>query len=142
MGINPTESDVKELLFSSLGDSRGELIALEQFKEIPFEIKRIYYIFQTAENVKRGFHAHQSLKQVAIALSGSCVFDVETESGSSSHLLDSPSKGLYMGGLVWREMRDFSHDCVLLVIASECYDEADYIRSYDAFKHQKSLLAQ
>lgn len=142
MGINPPESDVKELLFSSFGDLRGELIALEQLKEIPFEIKRIYYIFKTAQNVKRGFHAHKRLKQVAISLSGSCIFDVETENGRASHLLDSPSKGLYLGGLVWREMRDFSHDCVLLVVASECYDEADYIRSYDAFQHQKSLLSQ
>lgn len=129
-------SKVHELAFSSLGDERGQLVALEQNKEIPFEIKRVYYMYDTTPGTKRGFHAHVDLEQVAICLSGSCVLDVETIAGNHSFHLDCPTKGLYMGGLVWREIRDFSPGCVLAVVASELYDEADYIREYDSFRQQ------
>jgi dTDP-4-dehydrorhamnose 3,5-epimerase-like enzyme len=127
-------SEVRELEFPSLGDERGELIALEQNQHVPFDIKRVYYIIRTEQGVKRGFHAHIALEQVAVAVTGSCVFDVETFEGKSSYTLDSAYKGLYLGGLVWREMRDFTEDCVLMVLASDVYTEDDYLRDYAKFK--------
>lgn len=116
-----------------LGDKRGSLIALEQNKNIPFDIKRIYYIFDTKTNVSRGFHAHYNLEQVAICIKGSVTFILDDGKKRKSVLLNSPSVGLHIRGLIWREMHDFSDDCVLMVVASEHYDEADYIRDYQYF---------
>lgn len=115
------------------GDSRGQLIALEEFKEIPFSVKRVYYIYDTAPGVTRGFHAHKSLEQVLICIHGSCKIRLDNGRETAVVPLDEPSKGLYIGHDMWREMFDFSPDAVLLVLASELYDEADYIRNYDEF---------
>ena len=119
--------------FSPHGDSRGQLIALEEFKEIPFSVKRVYYIYDTAPGVTRGFHAHKSLEQVLICIHGSCKIRLDNGRETAVVPLDEPSKGLYIGHDMWREMFDFSPDAVLLVLASELYDEADYIRNYDEF---------
>ena len=115
------------------GDERGSLIAVENNKEIPFKIKRIYYIFNTQKNVSRGFHAHKKLKQVAICVKGKCRIVLDDGKNQESVWLDSPEKGLLIQDLTWREMHDFSNDCVLLVLASELYNESDYIRNYDEF---------
>ena len=115
-----------------LGDARGGLIAIESNQSIPFEIKRLYYIFNTT-NQARGFHAHINLKQVAICLKGSCRFILDDGFKKEQVVLNAATEGLLIEGLVWREMHDFSEDCVLLVLASQHYDEADYIRDYDAF---------
>jgi dTDP-4-dehydrorhamnose 3,5-epimerase-like enzyme len=115
------------------GDDRGSLIAVENNKEIPFKIKRIYYIFNTQKNVSRGFHAHKKLKQVAICVKGKCRIVLDDGKNQESVWLDSPEKGLLIQDLTWREMHDFSDDCVLLVLASELYNESDYIRNYDEF---------
>ena len=105
-------SEVRELEFPSLGDERGELIALEQNRQIPFEIERVYYIIRTEQGVKRGFHAHKQLEQVAVAVAGSCTFDIETISGKSSFTLDSSYQGLYMGGAgLARDARLFERLC-------------------------------
>lgn len=123
-----------ELLnFQTLGDERGSLIALEESYNAPFEIKRVYYIFDTKNDVRRGYHAHIDLKQVAIAVKGSCKFVLDDGVKREEVLLDNPNKGLLIEGLIWREMFDFSEDCVLLVIASEHYTEDDYIRDYQEF---------
>ena len=119
--------------FPSLGDDRGSLVALEGGNTVPFEIKRVYYIFGTEQDVARGFHAHYNLKQVAICVTGRCRMILDDGINREEVLLDSPTKGLLIGDLVWREMHDFSEDCVLLVLASEHYDENDYIRDYDEF---------
>ncbi|KJF78565.1 dTDP-6-deoxy-3,4-keto-hexulose isomerase [Morganella morganii] len=119
--------------FKTLGDDRGSLISLEQNKNIPFEIKRIYYIFGTKENVSRGFHAHRNLQQVAVCLSGSCRFVLDNGEKREEIILNSPDKGLYINNYMWREMHDFSPDCVLIVLASDFYLESDYIRNYDDF---------
>ena len=119
--------------FKTLGDDRGSLIALEENYNAPFEIKRVYYIFDTKEGVRRGFHAHINLKQIAICVKGSCKFLLDDGKEKQNILLDSPNQGLLIEGLIWREMYDFSPDCVLLVLASEHYDESDYIRDYDEF---------
>ena len=123
-----------ELLdFKTLGDDRGSLIALEENYNTPFAIKRVYYIFETKSGVRRGYHAHKYLKQLAICISGSCSFLLDDGTTKKNILLDSPNKGLLIEGLVWREMYDFSEDCILLVIASEHFNEDDYIRDYDTF---------
>lgn len=122
--------------FSPLGDDRGSLVALEAEKTVPFSIKRVYYIFGTKEGVSRGFHAHKQLKQVVVCVTGKCRMVLDDGKIREDVWLDSPTKGLLIGDLVWREMHDFSEDCVLLVLASEHYDEADYIRNYDEFLRQ------
>lgn len=119
--------------FKSLGDERGSLVALEGGKSVPFDIKRVYYIFGTREGVSRGFHAHRSLKQVAICVAGSCRFILDDGKFREEILLEKSSVGLLIEGLTWREMHAFSPDCVLMVLASEYYDEADYIRDYRTF---------
>lgn len=119
--------------FSILGDERGSLIALENNKHIPFEIKRVYYIFNTRKNVSRGFHAHKNLSQLLICVSGSCRILLDDGHSKENIILSTPNQGLLIKNLVWREMHDFSKDCVLLVLASELYDESDYIRNYDEF---------
>lgn len=124
---------IKLLNFQSFGDERGCLISLEQQKNIPFDIKRIYYLYNTETNIARGFHAHIELEQVAICLKGSCRFILDDGQSRESVLLNSPDVGLYIGNNQWREMHDFSDDCVLIVIASELYDESDYIRDYNKF---------
>ncbi|PSU88794.1 dTDP-6-deoxy-3,4-keto-hexulose isomerase [Photobacterium kishitanii] len=119
--------------FSRLGDDRGGLISLEQNTNIPFDIKRVYYIFDTKEGVARGFHAHKDLQQVAISVKGSCRFILDSGVQRESVILDKPNIGLFIDSMMWREMHDFSEDCVLMVLASHHYDEVDYIRDYDEF---------
>ena len=119
--------------FKTLGDDRGSLIALEENYNTPFAIKRVYYIFDTKEGVRRGFHAHIDLKQMAICVKGSCTFVLDDGEKREEIRLNSPNQGLLIEGLIWREMYDFSPDCVLLVLASEHYDEDDYIRDYGEF---------
>ena len=114
-------------------DERGLLVTLEGTKSVPFNIKRVYYIFGTKEGISRGFHAHLNLKQVAVCVKGSCQFVLDNGKQRQEVILDSPTKGLLIEDLTWREMFNFSPDCVLLVLASEYYDELDYIRNYDEF---------
>ncbi|MGS0675341.1 sugar 3,4-ketoisomerase [Shewanella sp. 125m-1] len=120
--------------FNIHGDERGSLVSLEQFQNIPFEIKRIYYIFNTRENESRGFHAHKNLEQVAICIKGSCKFILDDGYTRDEVILNSPQKGLYINSNKWREMHDFSQDCILIVLASQTYSENDYIRDYKTFK--------
>ena len=124
---------IKFIDFPALGDERGSLVALEAEKTVPFPIKRVYYIFGSNAGVSRGFHAHKRLQQVALCITGKCRMILDDGRQRDEVWLDSPNKGLIIGDLVWREMHDFSEDCVLLVLASEHYDEADYIRDYGKF---------
>ncbi|AEH32010.1 WxcM-like domain-containing protein [Vibrio anguillarum] len=125
--------DIKFIQFQAHGDDRGSLVSLEDDKNIPFTIKRVYYLYNTKSGVRRGFHAHKELKQLAVVLKGSCRFLLDDGSEKIEVLLDNPEQGLFIDSFVWREMFDFSEDCVLLVLADKFYDEADYIRDYDAF---------
>ncbi|MCC4816399.1 FdtA/QdtA family cupin domain-containing protein [Vibrio lentus] len=125
--------DIKLIQFQSHGDERGSLVSLEQNKNIPFDIKRVYYLFDTENNVRRGFHAHKKLKQLAVIVKGSCRFLLDDGSEKIELLLDNPAQGLFIESFVWREMFDFSEDCVLMVLADSVYDEDDYIRNYDEF---------
>ena len=125
--------EIKKYQFQIHGDDRGQLIALEEMKDIPFEIKRVYYMYDTLEGVRRGFHAHKSLEQILICIHGTCKILLDNGSEKVEVLLDKPYEGLYISNDIWREMFDFSPDAVLMVLASEYYDEADYIRNYDEF---------
>ena len=119
--------------FQQHGDDRGQLVALEEGKEIPFKIKRVYYMYETGDGVRRGFHAHKCLEQILICIHGSCKILLDNGSEKEIVPLDTPYEGLYVSNDMWREMYDFSSDAVLLVLASELYDESDYIRNYDEF---------
>jgi len=119
--------------FQKHGDERGMLIALETNKEIPFEIKRVYYMYDTLFGVRRGFHAHKKLQQILICTSGSCKIHLDNGNETMEVVLDKPYQGLYVANDMWREMYDFSPGAVLMVLASELYDESDYIRNYEDF---------
>jgi dTDP-4-dehydrorhamnose 3,5-epimerase-like enzyme len=119
--------------FPPLGDDRGSLVALEGGKTVPFAIERVYYLFGTGRGVSRGHHAHRKLQQVAVCVTGHCRMSLDNGVQREEVLLDSPTRGLVIRSMVWREMCDFSPDCVLLVLASEHYDESDYIRDYGRF---------
>ena len=124
---------IKTISFNPLGDERGSLVALEGSKSVPFDIKRVYYLFDTKDGVSRGFHAHRNLKQVAVCVTGSCRFILDNGKRREEVVLNKSTTGLLINDLTWREMYDFSPDCVLMVLASEYYDELDYIRDYDKF---------
>ena len=131
-------ASVKEMTLESHGDERGKLIPLEASGvDVPFEVKRVYYIFDTTPGTVRGKHAHRRLNQVLVCVSGACTIVCELPDGTrSEHRLDWPTKGLLIEGVVWREMKDFSKDAVLMVLASEHYDPADYIRDYAEFRRE------
>jgi len=120
--------------FEVKGDYRGSLVSVEAETTIPFPIRRIYYIYGTKHDVVRGYHAHRSLKQVLICLSGSCTIVLDDGESRQEVPLSDPAEGLFIGSMIWREMKDFSPGAVLMVIASEHYNEADYIRDYADFK--------
>lgn len=124
---------VIKIRFQQHGDDRGQLVALEEQKEIPFTMRRIYYIYATAEGVRRGFHAHKSLEQILICIHGSCKILLDDGKEKEEVTLDTPYEGIHIANNIWREMFDFSSDAVLLVLASELYNESDYIRNYDEF---------
>ena len=111
----------------------GSLCFAESNRSIPFDIRRIYYLYNMFEGVSRGFHAHVKLEQVLIAISGS--MDVMLDDGNDKTVfhIGDPAKGSYIGPMVWRELSNFSESAVCLSLASEIYDELDYIRDYDKF---------
>lgn len=125
--------EINKIQFQIHGDDRGQLIALEEAKEIPFDIKRVYYMYDTGEGVRRGFHAHKCLEQILICVHGSCKIHLDNGTETAEVDLDKPFEGLYIANNMWREMYDFSPDAVLMVLASELYDEKDYIRDYQQF---------
>lgn len=117
------------------GDERGSLVSLEELRSVPFEFRRAYYIFGTKAGVSRGFHAHRRLHQLAVCVAGSCSVLLDNNVERINVALDKPNKGLLIGPMVWHEMHDFSADCVMLVLADDFYDEAEYIRSIHEFRH-------
>jgi len=124
---------ILKYMFQQHGDKRGQLVALEELKDIPFHVKRVYYMYDTGEGIHRGLHAHKSLEQILICIHGSCKVLLDNGKEKKIVSLEKPYEGLYIPNNMWREMYDFSLDAVLMVLASEYYDEADYIRNYDQF---------
>lgn len=124
---------ILKYMFQQHGDERGQLISLEEFRDIPFEIKRVYYMYETKSDVRRGFHAHKSLQQILICIHGTCKILLDNGKEKKVVPLEKPYEGLYVSNNMWREMYDFSSDAVLMVLASDYYKEEDYIRDYDEF---------
>jgi dTDP-4-dehydrorhamnose 3,5-epimerase-like enzyme len=114
-------------------DARGHLLPIESGADVPFAIERVYLLYGAAPGVERGFHAHRALHQRTFCVSGSCTFVLDNGHQRRHVRLDSADIGLHMGPMIWREMRDFSPDCVLMTLASAPYNEDDYIRDYGEF---------
>ena len=113
---------------------KGKLSFMETSKDIPFEIKRIYYIYDIEDlNIKRGYHAHKTLKQVIFCLNGSFVLELDNGFEKKEIFLNKPNKGILIDYNIWRNMKNFSRNVVIMVVASDYYDENDYIRNYDGF---------
>ncbi|MGH8599019.1 MAG: sugar 3,4-ketoisomerase [Burkholderiales bacterium] len=129
---------IERIHLQTHGDSRGALIALEPERNVPFPIRRVYYLFGTKAGVHRGQHAHRHLNQLAITLRGSVTFLLDDGSGPERIVLDDPTRGLVLRRMVWRDLYDFSEDCVLMVLADQLYDPADYITDYDEFLREVS----
>jgi len=131
--------NVKIMEFNDIVDEKnqerpmGHLTPIEGSKDVPFDIKRIYYLTRVPENTIRGFHAHKELQQVLLCLNGKVTISVATPYEKKLITLDDPAKGLYIGPMIWREMYDFSPGSVLVVLASEYYNEDDYIRDYRTY---------
>ncbi len=128
---------IKFLKFETHQDERGSLISLESSKNIPFDIKRVYYIFKNGADVIRGQHAHKKLKQIYIVVSGSCKVILDDGNKKEIITLDNPDIGMVFDSIIWRELFDFSQDCVLMVLADDFYDEEDCIRNYEEFLKYK-----
>lgn len=125
---------IKVLELPNLGDDRGELVVAEGGnKTIPFDIKRVFYIYKTTEGTIRGQHANRNSKFFFINVNGSCKVKIDDGITQEVITLDQPHKALYMDKMIWKEMYDFSEDAVLIVLSSEHYDGEEYIRDYDEY---------
>jgi dTDP-4-dehydrorhamnose 3,5-epimerase-like enzyme len=125
--------DCRILSLPKIQDARGNLTFIENTHEIPFEMKRVYYLYDVPGGADRGAHAHKALHQLVIAVSGS--FEIELDDGQNKRRfrLDRPYSGLYICPMMWRQLDNFSSGAVCLVLASELYDETDYLRDYQVF---------
>ena len=123
----------KLLKLNKIIDPRGNITFLEEKNHVPFDISRVYYLYDTPSGAERGGHAHYDLEQLIIAVSGS--FDVIIDDGFNSErvTLLRPDEGLLISSMIWRELKNFSGGAVCLVLASNLYSESDYIMSYDEF---------
>ncbi|WP_269135150.1 sugar 3,4-ketoisomerase [Pseudomonas sp. PGPR81] len=119
--------------FKVMGDERGTLVALQGCDNVPFSIRRAYYLTNTQPGVSRGFHAHRQLQQMAVCVSGRCRMVMDDGVQRTEFWLERFDQGILIPPMIWHEMHDFSEDCVLLVLADAYYDEADYIRDYSQF---------
>ena len=127
-------TDVKLLKFSEKGDERGRLVIVEGGIDIPFGIKRVFYIYGSDQDVVRGRHANKHSEFVLINVAGTSKVRVADQSGNEKTIhLDRPHTGIYIPAMIWKDMYDFSPDSVLLVLASEHYDPEEYIRDFDEF---------
>ena len=127
----------KSYNLNKLGDHRGSLVSLDKASGLPFEVKRAYYVFNTKSGVARGFHAHKKLHQMAVCISGSCRMILDDGVEREVVEMNSNLVGVDLPPMLWHEMHGFSSDCILLVVASDCYDEDDYLRDYGQFKLAK-----
>lgn len=125
---------VREISLPQIHDPRGDLTFVEGANHIPFEIRRVYYLYNVPVDSERGGHAHRDLEQIVFALSGSFRMKIDDGVSQSEYWLRDPRKGLYISRMIWREMDCFSQGAVCMVLASHRYDEADYYRDYNDFK--------
>ncbi len=124
---------VEKYVFQPHGDERGQLVALEEFKDIPFSIKRVCYIYNTADMIILGYCKEKLLHQVLICVHGSCKIRLDNGFEKEVVALDKPNEGVIVANDVWREIFDFSSDAVIMVLASELYDDTDFTKDYDEY---------
>lgn len=125
---------IKMLEFQELGDERGNLIVIEGSQEIPFDIKRVFYIYGSDSTVIRGQHANKKTEFVLVNVAGKSKVKIKDGKGNEIiYHLNRPKTGIYIPTMVWKEMYDFSEDSVLLCLASEHYDAEEYIRDYETY---------
>lgn len=125
---------IKILDFVERGDERGNLVVIEgEYQDIPFDIKRVFYIYGSDSTVVRGQHANRRTKFVLINVAGESKVKVDNGFETEIISLDKPRMGLFLDTMVWKDMYDFSPDSILLVLCSEHYDGSEYIRDYDAY---------
>jgi hypothetical protein len=141
MGINPAAFDARNDNFGwielpRIVDAKDGVISVAEVgRHVPFDIKRVYYIYHLKSgDSQRGKHAHRRLQQVLFCLNGSMRLDLDDGKRRWSERLDRPERGAYLGPKLWHEMREFEHNCILMVLASDFFDEADYIRDYAEFR--------
>lgn len=132
-------ADAKIIDIPKIEDRRGNLSVVEEFKNVPFHIARAYWLYDVPAGAMRGGHAHKRLKQLLIALSGSFTVTLDDGHEKRNFLLNRPYQGLLIGTGIWRTIDDFSSGAVCLVLASELYDESDYIYDYEEFLKYKGV---
>ena len=138
MNKKTTINDCKLIDLRKISDPRGNLTPIEGSGDIPFDIKRVYYLYDVPSGASRGAHAHKALKQLIIAANGSFTITLSDGASKKSITLNRPYQGLLIVPGIWRDLDDFSSGSVLLCLASEHYDAADYIRDYDDFLRYKN----
>lgn len=131
--IQILSQEVRFLELPTVTDPRGNLTFIEGEQHVPFPIRRVYYLYEVPGEAKRGGHAHRDLEQVVFALSGSFRMKIDNGHSKTEYWLNSPTKGLYINRMIWREMDNFSQGAVCMVLASQYYTESDYFREYTDF---------
>ena len=131
--MNKILGNVRFIELPQVKDCRGDLTFIEGGKHLPFNIARVYYLYNVPVDAERGGHAHKKLEQVVFALSGSFRMKIDDGKTKSEYWLRDPRKGLYIKNMIWREMDSFSQGAVCMVLASHWYDEVDYYRNYNDF---------
>lgn len=133
--MNENVVNLAQLLeFRQKGDDRGHLVIVEGMQDIPFEIKRVFYIYGSDRDVVRGKHANKESEFVLINVAGTSRVKTDDGKGNEAvYILNRPHTGIYLPKMIWKDMYDFSEDSVLLCLASTHYDESEYIRDYDEF---------
>jgi dTDP-4-dehydrorhamnose 3,5-epimerase-like enzyme len=126
---------VERFHFQHIDSATGSIVVAQGERDVPFAIKRIYFLHSVPPAQTRGLHAHKTLTQIAVCVRGSCKIRLDNGRETADVVLSSPHEGILIRPMLWREMSEFSEDCVLLVLASDHYDEADYIRNYEDFKN-------
>ena len=125
---------VERFQFEHHVNPTGSLVVAHGEANVPFPIRRIYFVYGVPPHQVRGRHAHKTLTQVAVCARGSCRFLLDNGAETAEIELSTPNEGIVLRPMVWHEMSEFSEDCVLLVLASDAFDESDYIRNYEEFK--------
>ncbi len=133
-GLHQASGQFAPIALQRRGDGRGVLVVLETARQVSFDIRRVYYVFDVPPGITRGHHAHRALSQYAVAVAGSVTVTMDDGRNTRMIRLDRPDLGLEIPPMIWHVMGDFSADCVLLVLASAEYDESDYIRERAEFE--------
>ncbi len=127
-------NDCRLITLPKITNPKGNLTFVEDQHHIPFPIRRVYYLYDVPSGAERGGHAHKALEQLIIATSGSFDITLDDGRGRRTWHMNRPHIGLYVPNMIWREIDNFSSGCVLLVLASQHYDETDYYRDYNEFR--------